>query len=114
MLPVGHGVGKSDVSRRIHVHYINLVVDPLNEELMQSRSNAIVGRNPIVAKNITIVTLHLDNEERGSERFAPHGELHGDGTSGLHRVAPHAIRHQVGIHELIILPSKLLEHNVRY
>jgi hypothetical protein len=46
--------------------------------------------NPIAAKNNIVVTLHLDDEERGSERLAPYGELHGDDTPGLHRVAPHA------------------------
>jgi hypothetical protein len=55
---------------------------------MQSRRNAVVGMNPIVAKNNTIVTLHLNDKERGSERLAPHSELHGDDTPGFHRVAP--------------------------
>jgi hypothetical protein len=44
--------------------------------------------NPIATKNNTIVTLHLDDEERGSERLAPYGELHGDDTPDFHRVAP--------------------------
>jgi hypothetical protein len=70
------------------MHYHNLVVDPLNQELMQSRRNAAVDMNLITTKNDAIVTLHLDNEECGSKRFAPHGDLHGDNTSGLHRVAP--------------------------
>jgi hypothetical protein len=48
----------------------------------------VVGMNPIVNKNDAIVTLHLDDEECGSELFAPHGELHGDDASGLYRVAP--------------------------
>jgi hypothetical protein len=48
----------------------------------------MIGMNPIAAKNNTIVTLHLDEQERGSERLAPYGELHGDGTPGFHRVAP--------------------------
>jgi hypothetical protein len=29
--------------------------------------------NPIAAKNNTIVTLHLDDEEYGSEQLAPYG-----------------------------------------
>jgi hypothetical protein len=33
--------------------------------------NAAVGVNLIVAKNNTTITLHLDDEERGSERLAP-------------------------------------------
>jgi hypothetical protein len=70
------------------VNYLNLVVDPLNQELMQSRENATIGVNPIAAKNNTIVTLHLDDEESGSKRFAPNGELNGDDTSSLHQVAP--------------------------
>jgi hypothetical protein len=58
--------------------------------------------------------LHLDDEERSSERFAPHGELHGDDTLGLHRVAPHAIKHQVDLHELIVFPSELLEDRLQH
>jgi hypothetical protein len=58
--------------------------------------------------------LHLDDEERSSERFAPYGELHGDDTLGLHRVAPHAIKHQVDLHELIVLPSELLEDRLQH
>jgi hypothetical protein len=74
----------------------------------------MIGMNPIMTKNNTIVTSHLDDEERGSERLAPYGELHGDDTSGFHRVAPHTIKHQVGLYELVVLPSKLLEDGVRY
>jgi hypothetical protein len=74
----------------------------------------VVGVNPIATKNNTVVTLHLDDEERGSERLASYGELHGDDTPGFHRVAPHAIKHKVSHHELIILPSKLLEDGVRH
>jgi hypothetical protein len=58
------------------VNYLDLIIDPLNQELVQSRRNATIGMNPIVAKNNTIVTLHLDDEECGSERLAPYGELH--------------------------------------
>jgi hypothetical protein len=52
--------------------------------LVQSRGNATIGVNPIAAKNNTIVTLHLDDEECGSKILAPNGELHGDDTSSLH------------------------------
>jgi hypothetical protein len=31
--------------------------------LVQSRGNAMTSMNPTTAKNNTIVTLHLDNEE---------------------------------------------------
>jgi hypothetical protein len=55
-----------------------------------------------MAKNNTIVTLHLDDEECGSEQLAPYGELHGDDTLGLHRVAPHVVKRQFGLHELLI------------
>jgi hypothetical protein len=44
--------------------------------------------NPIVAKNNTIVTMHLDDEECGSKRLVPNDEFHGDDTSSLHQVAP--------------------------
>jgi hypothetical protein len=70
--------------------------------------------NPIVAKNNIVVTLHLDDEERCSGRLPPYGELHGDDTPCFHRVAPHAVKHQVGLHELIILPSKLPKDGVRH
>jgi hypothetical protein len=70
--------------------------------------------NPIAAKSKTVVTLHLDDEERGNERLAPYGEFHGNDTLSLHRVAPHAIKHKVSLHELVILPSKLLGDGVRH
>jgi hypothetical protein len=41
-----------------------------------------------MVKNNTVVTLHLDDEEHNSERFAPYGGLHGDDAFGLHLVAP--------------------------
>jgi hypothetical protein len=41
-----------------------------------------------MTKNNTIVTLHIDDEECGSEQLAPYGELHEDDASGLHRIAP--------------------------
>jgi hypothetical protein len=96
------------------VNYLNLIVDPLNQELVQSRGNATIGVNPIATKNNTIVTLHLDDEKCSSKRLAPNGELHGDDTSSLHRVAPHADKRQVGLHKLIILLSKLLEDGVQH
>jgi hypothetical protein len=72
---------------------------------MQSRRNAAVGMNPIVAKNNTVVTLHLDDEERDSERLAPYGEFHGNDTPSLHRVAPYAVKRKVSIHELVVQAS---------
>jgi hypothetical protein len=96
------------------VNYLNLIVDPLNQELVQSRGNTTIGVNPIAAKNNTVVTLHLNDEECGSKRFAPNGELHGYDTSGLHRVAPIVVKRQVGLHKLVVLPFKLLEDGVRH
>jgi hypothetical protein len=58
----------------------------------------MIGMNPITVKNDTIVTLHLDDEECCSERLAPYGELHGDNTLSLHRVARHAIKRLVALH----------------
>jgi hypothetical protein len=74
----------------------------------------MIGMNPITTKNNTIVSLHLDDKECSSKRLAPNGEFHGDDTSSLHRVAPDAVKHQVGLHNLIIPPSKLLEDGVRH
>jgi hypothetical protein len=74
---------------------------------MQSRRYTSVGMNPIVVKNNAIVTWHLDDEECDSE-------LHGDDPFGLHRVGPHAVNHKVGLHELVILPYKLLEHGAQH
>jgi hypothetical protein len=48
----------------------------------------MIGVNPITAKNDAIVTLHLDDEECGSERLAPHG----DDTPGLDQAAPTLLR----------------------
>jgi hypothetical protein len=49
------------------MNYLDFIVDPLNQELVQSRENATISVNPIVAMNNTIVTLHLDDEECDSE-----------------------------------------------
>jgi hypothetical protein len=38
----------------------------------------MIDVNPITIKNNTIVTLHLDDEERSSDQLAPYSELHGD------------------------------------
>jgi hypothetical protein len=70
------------------MNYLDLIVDLLNQELVKSRGNTMIGVNPIAAKDNTIVTLHLNDEECGSKRFAPYGELHRDDASSLHRVAP--------------------------
>jgi hypothetical protein len=70
------------------MNYLNLIIDPLNQELVQSRGNTMIGVNPIMTKNNTIVTLHLDDEECGSKRLAPYGELHGYDALGFHQVAP--------------------------
>jgi hypothetical protein len=72
----------------------------------------MIGVNPIATQNNTIVTFHLDDEECGSERRAPYGELHGDDASSLHWVTLHAVQCQVGSHDLIIFSSKLLEHRI--
>jgi hypothetical protein len=57
------------------VNYRDLIVDPLNQELVQNRGNATIDMNPIVTKNNTTVTLHLNDEKYDSERLAPYGEL---------------------------------------
>jgi hypothetical protein len=75
------------------MNYLELAVDPLNQDLVQSRGNETIDMNSITVKNDTIVTLHLDDEECGSKRLAPNGELHGDDTSSLHRVAPDVVKH---------------------
>jgi hypothetical protein len=96
------------------MHHLDLVVSPLDQELMQNRRNKTIGVNPIVTKNNTIVTLHLDDEERGSERLASYGEVHRDDTPDFHQVAPHTIKSQVGLHESSSLPSFLkMEYSIR-
>jgi hypothetical protein len=45
------------------MNYLDLIVDPLNQELVQSRGNAMIGMNPISSKNNIIVTSHLNDEE---------------------------------------------------
>jgi hypothetical protein len=71
--------------------------------------------NPIAAKNNTIVTLHLDDEECCGERLAPYGELHGDDTLSLHQVAPHNVKRKVSLTCLSCsLPSFLkMEYDIR-
>jgi hypothetical protein len=94
------------------VNNLDLVIDPLNQELVQSRENTMIGITPIVTENNTIVTLHLDDEECSSGQLASYGKLHGDDASSLHQIAPHIIKRQVGLHELIIFPPELLEDGV--
>jgi hypothetical protein len=74
----------------------------------------MIGVNPIISKNNTIVTLHLDDEECGSERLARYGKLCGDDTFCLHWIAPHAITRLVGLCKLVVFPSELLEDRVRH
>jgi hypothetical protein len=74
------------------VNHLDLIVDLLNQELVQSGGNAMIGVNPITVKNNTIVTLHLGDEEYGSERLAPYDAFHGDNASSLYRVANHAVK----------------------
>jgi hypothetical protein len=49
----------------------------------------MIGVNPIMVKNDVIVTLHLDDEECGSEQLAPYSKLHGDDTLASIRLPPH-------------------------
>jgi hypothetical protein len=46
----------------------------------------MIGMNPITTKNNTIVILHFNDKERGSERLTPNGDLHGDDTVGGHKM----------------------------
>jgi hypothetical protein len=81
---------------------------------MQSRRNTTIDVNSIMAKNDTIVTLHLNNEERGSERLTPHGELHGDDTLGFHRTSPPLSIRLVFMTSSSSLPSFLkMEYGIR-
>jgi hypothetical protein len=82
---------------------------------MQSRRNATIGVNSIMAKNNTIVSLHLDDEERSSERLTPYGELHGDDTPGFQQVAPTPLSIRlVFMSSLSSLPSFLkMEYDIR-
>jgi hypothetical protein len=116
MLPVGQCIGQSNVSRCVRVYHFDLVIDPLNPKLVQSRRHTTIGVNPIVTQNNTVITLHIDDEECGSEQLAPNGVLHGEDAIGLHWVAPppHVVQCQVGLHELMILSFKLLKHVIQH
>jgi hypothetical protein len=65
--------------------------------------------------NNTIVALHLDDEERGSERLAPYGEHHLDDVSGFHRVVPRPLSVRlVFTSSSSSLPNFLkMEYNIR-
>jgi hypothetical protein len=54
------------------MNYLDLVIDPLNQQLVKSRGNVMIGMNLIAAKNNTMVTLHLNNEECGRKKLAPY------------------------------------------
>jgi hypothetical protein len=44
--------------------------------------------------------------------LAKSGCYNGDDAFGLHWVNPPIVKHKIGLHELIVLPSKLLEDRV--
>jgi hypothetical protein len=69
--------------------------------------------NPIMAKNNTIVSLHLDDEECGSDDLLPTvSSMEMTPRATIRLPPPHAVKCQIGLHELIVLPSKLLEGGV--
>jgi hypothetical protein len=73
------------------MYYINLIINPLNHELMQNRRNIMIGMNSITIQNNTIVILYLDDEEHDSECLTSYGKLHGNTASDLHWL-PHVVQ----------------------
>jgi hypothetical protein len=63
------------------VNDLNIIVDPLNQELMQGTRYVTVDMNPIPPQDNAIITLHLSDEEHGSQSLAPHTRLHGSNES---------------------------------
>jgi hypothetical protein len=49
------------------MYHLDLIIDLVNQELVKSGTKTMIGMNLIVTQNNTIVTLHLDDEEHGSE-----------------------------------------------
>jgi hypothetical protein len=95
------------------VNDLNIITNPLDQELMQGRRYAMVGMNPIMPKDDAIVTLHLDNEERSSQSLAPHSQLHGINSFGSNGITTTDIidRH-VGLDQLLVELAHLLEKRI--
>jgi hypothetical protein len=73
----------------------------------------VIGMNPITTENNTVITLHLDDEEHVvSDLVSMVSSI--EMTPGPPSGCPHTVKCKVGLHELIVLPSKLLEHGVRH
>jgi hypothetical protein len=50
---------------------LNFIANPLDQELMQVRTYAIVGMNPTPSQDNTTIILNLGDEEHGSQSLAP-------------------------------------------
>jgi hypothetical protein len=53
------------------VNYLDLIIDPLNQELVQSKGDVMIGVNPITAKNNTIVTFTLTMKNTVASNLLP-------------------------------------------
>jgi hypothetical protein len=92
---------------------LNIITGPLNQELMQGRRYATVGINPIPPQDNAIITLHLGDEERGSQSLASHGQLHGSNPLSSNRsTTTNVVDHHIGFNQLLIGLAHLLEERV--
>jgi hypothetical protein len=99
----------------IRVNDLNIITNPLDQELMQGRRYATVGMNPIPPQDDTIATLHLDDEECGCQSLAPHGQLHGSNSLGSNGITTtNVIDHHVGLDHLLVGLAHLLEKRIRH
>jgi hypothetical protein len=75
----------------------------------------MVDMNPIPPQDDAIVTLHLDDEECGSQNIAPHGQLHGSNSLCSNGITTtNVVDHHVGLDQLLVGLAHLFEKGVRH
>jgi hypothetical protein len=108
-------IGHSNTSRYICMNDFDIITNPLDQELLQGRRYATVGMNPILPQYSAIVTMHLGDEEHGSQSLAPHGQLHGSNSLSSNGITTtDVIDLRVGLGQLFIGLAHLLEEEIQH
>jgi hypothetical protein len=96
-------------------HNILAIASPLDKELMQGRRYAMVGLNSILPQDNAIVSLHLGDEECGSQSLAPHDQLHGRNSLSSNGISTtDAVETHIGLDQLLVRLAHLLEEGIRH
>jgi hypothetical protein len=89
---------------------LNITTNTLDQELMQDIRYAMIGMNPMPPQDNAIVTLHLSDEERGSQSLAPYDQLHGSNPFSSNGITTtNVVDHHVGLDQLLMGLAHLLE-----